>query len=446
MSDSNFLSPNEAALAVVATAKKKSRLPIQTLFLNSILGGIFISTSGMLFVMIEAGSLRTDTWFWAQICQGSIYTIGLTFIILFGVDLYNSNILFFSVGILRRQVTLIALIRSWVVSFFGNLGGSLFYAYVIVHLGGLTSTPDYIEACKKIADNKIVGRQFHQSLLRGIGGNFLVSIAIYLAIFSKPFTSKVLGIFLPIFTFVSSGLEHVVADMLLIPVGLFHHPKATVAEYIWRSMIPVAIGNAIGGFFFALMVPFYLHLYVVDKDRAESNLPLWETRDEQPDLQMDSRVVRVPTKMPGDSQSTRIITNNYTNASLPSLSRLPSHKDSISYYQKDSNEDSNDSSESPNRDGSPDADSSLNVEEEPVPLNHGNDQGIVKHKLNRTNTTSTYDHENKPSLLTRAMSRISTRTTQDLHKISSISSQDPDRIQPMTEKDYLRRIRSGMDD
>ena len=43
---------------------------------------------------------------------------------------------------------------------------------------------------------------------------------------------------------------------------------------------------------FGVVITWYLHIYVVERDRAALNLPQYELRDEQPELNQDSRVVR----------------------------------------------------------------------------------------------------------------------------------------------------------
>jgi hypothetical protein len=103
--------------------------------------------------------------------------------------------------------------------------------------------------------------------------------------------------FFPIFTFVSMGFNHVVADMYLIPMGLIEGAPVSVGTYIWKTLISATLGNAVGGSIFGAVVPYYLHLVVVERDRELLNLPKFEARDEQPELEMDSRVVRVPTNI-----------------------------------------------------------------------------------------------------------------------------------------------------
>ena len=131
--DTNYITPHEAALAVVATSMKKARLHISTLVINSIMGGLLFCSGSMLFVMIHSNSpeSQANNPGMLDILGGISYGIGLFYVVVMGVDLYNSNILFFSVGVLRRAVTIWDLLISWFVSLMGNIAGALFMSYVL---------------------------------------------------------------------------------------------------------------------------------------------------------------------------------------------------------------------------------------------------------------------------------------------------------------------------
>jgi formate/nitrite transporter FocA (FNT family) len=94
------------------------------------------------------------------------------------------------------------------------------------------------------------------AFLKGIGCNYLVNLAILLGICSDDAVGKFFGIWFPIMAFVSSGLEHSVANMYFIPAGILTSGltgTATTATWInmWTSnLIPVTIGNIVGGMFF----------------------------------------------------------------------------------------------------------------------------------------------------------------------------------------------------
>ena len=90
-------------------------------------------------------------------------------------------------------------------------------------------------------------------------GNWLVCLAIMMATAAQDFPGKVLAIIFPITTFVAIGLEHSVANLFLIPAGIIASPEVTWADFIVHNLIPVTIGNIIGGIV-AFTLPFALTL------------------------------------------------------------------------------------------------------------------------------------------------------------------------------------------
>lgn len=100
-----------------------------------------------------------------------------------------------------------------------------------------------------------------QIFLRAIGANWLVCFAVFISISSREIVSKIVAIWWPTFTFVALGLDHVIANMYFIPIAIFNgHPDIGVGLYIWKSMIPAALGNIVGGGLFVGAMYWYLYL------------------------------------------------------------------------------------------------------------------------------------------------------------------------------------------
>ena len=303
-SDPLYITPHETALAVIATSMKKSRLTLQTLIINSIMGGLFFSAGGMLYCIAKGNNpvLETGNPGILSMLGGMNFSIGLFYVIINGCDLFNSNILFFTVGWLRGAVSIFDLIVSWTISWIFNLGSSLFVSYVICHLSGVMKEEFLKKGTIEIAEAKM-GFHFIETFIKGIAGNFCVCLAVYLQLMSKPIHVKFLTILLPIYTFVTCGFTHIVADMFLIPTGMFNGANISVATFIWKNLIPASLGNIVGGTFFSLVIPFYLHLYVVEQDRKQLNLPEYDAVDDRPEINVDSQVVRVKSRKEEDDDS-----------------------------------------------------------------------------------------------------------------------------------------------
>lgn len=105
--DTYYITTHEAALAVVATAMKKSRLRLDILIINSIIGAFLFSAGGMLDLMVQSRNpgLVENYLGIISIFQGSVYSLGLFYVVIMGMELFNSNVLFFSVALMRGAVT-----------------------------------------------------------------------------------------------------------------------------------------------------------------------------------------------------------------------------------------------------------------------------------------------------------------------------------------------------
>ena len=95
---------------------------------------------------------------------------------------------------------------------------------------------------------------FSDAFIRGVLCNFLVCIAVWITIGASNGADKVLGLYPPIFVFVLAGYEHCVANMFYIPAGIFASYEYNIAAdglnwltFFTRNLIPVTLGNIIGG-------------------------------------------------------------------------------------------------------------------------------------------------------------------------------------------------------
>lgn len=151
------------------------------------------------------------------------------------------------------------MLLHWLLTFFGNLAGSLFVVAIIFGYGHTFATDPFKSAVISFATKKQVVPDFGMIFLRGIGCNWLVCLACFFGIQGRDLTSKIVGIWWPIFAFVSLGFDHVVANMTFIPMAIWlGAPDISVGLYIWKGVVPVFLGNVIGGAVFCGMPPLRL--------------------------------------------------------------------------------------------------------------------------------------------------------------------------------------------
>lgn len=266
MSAALYLTPAEITGATLENGVKKAGYPWQRTVILAFLAGAFIAFASEGSNMAAFNLLaRADTYGLGKCLAGAIFGTGLMLVVLAGGELFTGNTML--VGALAvRRIRLRDLLRNWFLVYAGNLAGSLFVAWLMVESGLFHSGANLLGGITiKIAAYK-TGLDFGPALALGLLCNWLVCLAIWLATGARDMAGKILGIFFPIWLFITSGFEHSVANMYYIPAGLLAagHPEwleaaraagttqaalegLTWANFFLRNLLPVTLGNILGG-------------------------------------------------------------------------------------------------------------------------------------------------------------------------------------------------------
>ena len=147
---------------------------------------------------------------------------------------------------LQGKISPWAAVRNWVAVYLGNFMGALLFTMLFVYAVGLTSAEPYHSAVQRIAEAK-VAMPWHVVLLKGIGANWFVCLAVWLAASAKTMLAKMAGCWLPVMAFVALGYEHSIANMFFIPIGMLEGADVTLHQFFIANLLPATIGNIIGG-------------------------------------------------------------------------------------------------------------------------------------------------------------------------------------------------------
>jgi formate/nitrite transporter len=268
------LTPAEVSVAILDQAVSKHNTPYQTVFMKAFLAGVMLSFGGLLDEVISGGAagLTASNPGIVKILGGAVFPVGLVMIVLNGYELLTSNMMVFPMGVVKRVIPWWSLPVNWIIVTFGNLTGSLFFGAILVKYSGIISTAPYNEYVVSFALKKAAEPEWHQIFLRGIACNWLVCIAVWQGIGARDTISKVVGIWIPIWIFVSCSYDHVVANMFSVPLGIMFGADLTVAEYIRKSLIAAYLGNIIGALFVGMPATYiYLRDYDVGGMRSAEN-------------------------------------------------------------------------------------------------------------------------------------------------------------------------------
>jgi len=168
---------------------------------------------------------------------------GLLMVVMSGTELSTGNYAVVTMALLEGRATKAELIKNWSLSFLGNLVGSLGFVLLVYFGNTLGASP----AASKIAVVK-TSLPFGVAFVRGIMCNWLVCMAVYLASFAKDAIGKLVPIWFCISAFIALGLEHSVANMFIVPLGILQGaPGVTSLTFVINNLIPVTLGNIVGG-------------------------------------------------------------------------------------------------------------------------------------------------------------------------------------------------------
>ncbi|NMC16622.1 MAG: formate/nitrite transporter family protein [Chloroflexi bacterium] len=265
------LTPAEVATKAIGVGVKKAGLDFWTMFVLALFGGAFIAIGAVLATTVGTNGAEFPYGLNALL-KGLIFTVGLILVIVAGAELFTGNNLML-IAVLNKKITLGKMLRNWGVVYIGNLIGSVIVALIMVMSKQYTFAGGAIGKTALTIANTKSGLEFWSALGLGIMCNILVCLAVWMTFSARTTAGKILAIIPPISAFVTAGFEHSVANMYFIPVGLFikaFNPEFAAqagefanlswANFFVKNLLPVTIGNIIGGAIFIGAAYWFIYL------------------------------------------------------------------------------------------------------------------------------------------------------------------------------------------
>ncbi|WP_294902011.1 formate transporter FocA [Tatumella sp. UBA2305] len=254
-----------AAMAKVAEnagVYKASKSPLTTFFL-AVTAGVFISIAFTFYITATTGTGSLPFGI-SRLIGGFCFSLGLILVVICGADLFTSTVLIV-VAKASGRISWGQLTRHWIIVYLGNLCGALFFVGLIWLSGEhMTGNGAWGLNVLQTADHKM-HHTFTEAVALGVLANLLVCLAVWMSYSGHSLTDKTLAMILPVTMFVSSGFEHSIANMFMIPMGIVikyfathdfwqlsgasaeQFSSLTPWQFITNNLIPVTLGNIIGG-------------------------------------------------------------------------------------------------------------------------------------------------------------------------------------------------------
>jgi formate transporter len=280
------LVPAEMAVKAAETGVKKTGLDILRMFLLAILAGAFIAMGAIFATTVSAGGSALPYGV-TRLLAGITFTLGLILVVVSGSELFTGNSLII-IAFANRRITLAKLLRNWGVVYLGNFVGALLTAYLMFLARQYTFGGGSIGLAALNTGEAKTALGFVQAIVLGVFCNALVCMAVWMCYSARSTIDKILAIIPPISAFVAAGFEHSIANMYFIPVALFikqmgtpaffeaikktpaDFPHLTWSNFFLANLLPVTIGNIVGGVVMVGLVYWFIYLSKAGKVVATS--------------------------------------------------------------------------------------------------------------------------------------------------------------------------------
>ena len=256
------LLPSEMASKAEEVGIAKANMGLSKTLVLAILAGSFIALGAAFSTTATAGS--SLPYGLARVLAGITFSLGLILVIVGGAELFTGNNLIVMAWA-NKKISTRMVLRNWLLVYTGNLIGALSIAVLIfMSKQYLFGKGTVLINIMNIAQAKCQ-TGFIEGIVLGILCNILVCLAVWLCFSATSVTGKILSVIFPVTAFVACGFEHSIANMYFVPLGLlikfFGGEKTTeiiaangtsydslnLSDFLTNNLIPVTIGNLIGG-------------------------------------------------------------------------------------------------------------------------------------------------------------------------------------------------------
>ncbi len=269
--------PPEMAVKAEVVGVKKAVMGWRNTFALAVLAGAFIAMGAIFSTIATTGAAGQLTYGITRLLAGLTFCLGLILVVVAGAELFTGNNLIVMAWADGR-ISILQVLRNWGLVYAGNFVGSIATAVVMFFSKQYLFSSGAVGLNVLNIANSKCSLEFVQAIALGIMCNALVCLAVWLCFSARTTTDKILSIIFPITAFVAAGFEHSVANMYFIPIGLFvkagaspefwaaigktaaDYPKLNWYNFFIANLLPVTIGNIIGGAVMVGLVYWFIYI------------------------------------------------------------------------------------------------------------------------------------------------------------------------------------------
>jgi len=268
--------PPAMAVRAEASGVKRASISLTTLLVLSVMAGAFVSFGAVFATTVSAGAADLPYGI-VRLLVGLVFSAGLIMVIIGGAELFTGNNLLVMAWA-SKKVTTRAVLLNWVLSFAGNFVGAIVTAALMFYTTQYTFGGGSVGLAALNIANAKTSLAFIPALTLGIMCNALVCVAVWMCFSARTNIDRVVTVIPPIAAFAAAGFEHSIANIYFIPMGLFikagapdsfwkaigktaaDYPALTWDNFFVGNLLPVTIGNIIGGSIMVAAVYWFVYL------------------------------------------------------------------------------------------------------------------------------------------------------------------------------------------
>lgn len=263
MASADCRSPLEMMAQAEYYAASKVAKPATTTVPLAISAGLFIALGYLFFITVTTGA-GDSGWGSMRLLGGLAFSSGLMMVVICGGELFTSSVLS-AIAAANRQIGVGRMVQIWGWIYLGNLlGALLLVALVMAGRLYLLDQGQWGLNVLNLAQHKL-HHGMAAAFALGVLCNLLVCLAVWMSFSCDQVLTKALLLMLPVALFVSSGFEHCVANMFVVPLAMAIHHWAPpqfwlqigidasqfadlrLTTFLSANLLPVTIGNIVGG-------------------------------------------------------------------------------------------------------------------------------------------------------------------------------------------------------
>jgi formate transporter len=281
--------PADMAIRAEEGGVKRVSTDTLTLLVLSVLAGAFIAFGAIFATTVSAGSIKITAadgmtafttglpYGVVRLLSGLVFSLGLILVVIAGAELFTGNNLIVMAWA-SGKVTTRDLLRNWTLVFIGNFVGAFATAVLMFYTTQYTFGGGSVGLAALSTASAKTSHAFVPAVALGIMCNALVCLSSWMCYSARTTVDRVFTIIFPISAFVAAGFEHSIANIYFIPMGLFikagapdsfwasigktaaDFPTLTWENFFVGNLLPVTIGNIIGGSIMVAAVYWFVYL------------------------------------------------------------------------------------------------------------------------------------------------------------------------------------------